>query len=251
MMYENEVNVTLDLKDIIKILIKQIKMLIAFPVIFSIIGGIVSIFFISPVYEAATTIIVRQNNDSKQGISQSDVNLSKSLIYTYAEIVKSDTVIDNTKHVLNIYELKSKTIKVLPVTDTQILKISVQNKDPELAYNIANTLVEQFATEIVRITSTDNVAVVDYAKLPLKPIKPNIIFNTLIAGILGEMIILFIVFLMEYFDDTIKTEKDIEEYFNLPLLGTLPNFTQGRKEIYGYGKVYGIRTSGVISDGDI
>lgn len=238
---ENEGNNNLDLRDIIKVLTKRIKFLIAFPIVFSMIGLIVSIWFINPVYEAATTIIVWQNNDSSQTLNQSDVNLSKSLIYTYAEIIKSDTVINNAKQVLNINKLEKKTIFVSPVEDTQILKIKVQNKDAELSYNIANAIVEQFAHEIVRITSTDNVAVIDFAKLPEKPVKPNIFFNTFISGMLGEMIILLIVFLLEYFDNTIKTEKDIELFLRLPLLGTLPNYNKGEKETYEYGKVYSER----------
>lgn len=250
-MYENQGQDAIDFKDIIKILKKRIILLIIVPVIFAIIGWIFSRFFINPTYEATTTLIVKQSNDSTVAISKGDVDLSKSLIYTYAEIAKSKTVLDNTKEALNLDELKSKTILISPVEDTQILKIEVLNDDPNLAMDIANTFVEQFTLEVVRITSTDNVAVVDYARIPEKPVKPNILLNTVIAGMLGEMIILLIVFIREYLDNTIRSEKDIEIYLNTPVVCTIPNFSQGGKVVYEGGKVYGESPSVVSSSGSI
>lgn len=250
-MYVKEGYEVIDIRDIIKILKKRIKQLIILPVIFAIIGAISSKYFINPVYKATTTLIVRQSNDSTVAISKGDVDLSKSLIYTYAEIAKSDTVLENTKKRLYLDELKSKTILISPVKDTQILKIEVQNADPKLAMDIANILVEQFKIEIVRVTRTDNVAVVDFAKIPEKPVKPNILLNTVIAGILGEMIILLIIFIVEYLDNTIKTEKDIEKYLKMSLVGEIPNFGRGGKVVYEYGKVYGENPSGVYNNGSI
>jgi len=242
-MYENEEYEVIELREIIQIVKKRIKLIIVVPVVFAILGAIISIYFINPVYEASTTLIVSQSKDSGEAINKGDVDLSKSLIYTYAEMAKSNTVLDNTKQALNLVELNGDTISVSPVKDTQILKIAVQNTDPKLATDVANTLVEEFTLEISRITKSENVAVVDFAKIPENPIKPNKLMNTVIAGILGEMLILLIVFLMEYLDNTIKTEKDIERYLGISVIGTIPNFNQGSKQ--ANGKVYGKRGSEV------
>ncbi len=232
-MYENEEYEVIELRDIIRIIKKYIVLILIVPVIFAAIGAIISIYFIDPVYESSTTLIVNQSKDSSEAINKSDVDLGKSLIYTYAEMAKSNTVLDNTMKSLNLVELNGKTISVSPVKDTQILKIAVQNTNPQLAMDIANTLVEEFTLEITRITKIENVAVVDYARLPVNPIKPNKVMNTIIAGILGAMLILFVVFLMEYLDNTIKTEKDIERYLGVSVIGTIPNFNQGSKQSNG------------------
>lgn len=232
-MYENEEYDVIDLREIFQILRKYIAILIIVPVVFAIIGALVSIYFIDPVYESSTTLIVRQNKNSDEQISITDVNLSKSLVYTYAEMAKSKTVLENTKNSLELTELNGRNITVSPVKDTQILKVSVQNTDPKLAMDIANTLVEEFTDEIVRITKTDNVAVVDYATLPLEPIKPNKLMNTAIAAVLGEMILVMLIFLKEYLDNTIKSEKDIEKYLGISVIGTIPNFNQGGVQAYG------------------
>lgn len=223
----------IDLREIFQILIKHIKWIIIVPIIFAIIGALVSIYFISPVFESSTTIIVRQNKNSNEAISIGDVNLSKSLVYTYAEMAKSNTVLENTRIELGLSELNSKSITVSPVKDTQILKIAVQNTNPQLAMDIANTLVENFTKEIIRITSTDNVAVIDYAKLPNGPIKPNKFLNTAIAGVLGGMLTTLVIFIREYLENTLKTEKDIEKYLGIPTIGIIPNFNHGGKQTYG------------------
>ena len=227
-MYEEDFN-EIDLREIFQIIRKHLILIIIIPIVFAAVGAAVSIYLIEPVYESSTTLIVREDKDAEEEISISDVNLSKSLVYTYAEMAKSYTVLDNTAKTLNIDKLNGNSITVSPVKDTQILKVAVQNTDPVLARDIADTLVEEFTMEIQRITKTNNVAVVDYARLPLEPVKPNIVMNTAIAGILGLMLILLIVFLKEYFDNTVKTEKDIENLLGLPILGEVPNFNHGSK----------------------
>lgn len=226
---ESEGQYTVDIRDILNILMKRIKLLIIVPLLFSIVGWLVSTYLINPVYEAATTLIVWQNKDSTIALSQGDINLSKGLIYTYAEIAKSTNVFENTKEALNINEFNKQAITITPVEDTQIIKVKVQNEDAELAMNVANTLADKFADEVLRITSTDNVAVVDFAKIPKNPVVPNIVLNTVISGMVGEMILLLIIFFIEYFDNTIKTESDIEKYLKTSLLGTIPNFSVGEK----------------------
>ena len=247
-MYEDEEYDVIELKEILQIIKKHLWLIIIVPIIFTMIGAAVSIYVIAPVYEASTTLIVRQDKASDEQIDISDVNLSKSLVYTYAEMAKSKTILENTRKSLGLEGIDSNLITVSPVKDTQILKVAVQNTSPQLAMDIANKLVEEFTLEIVRITQTDNVAVVDYAEMPVEPVKPNKIMNTAIAAVLGEMLVLLIVFLMEYLDNSIKSEKDIEKYLGISVIGSIPNFNQGGKE---FGKVHRKRQSEIADNGSI
>lgn len=242
-MHDKKEYLELDIIDIIKIIKRYIKFLIIVPLLFAIAGYLISIYLLDSIYVASTTIIVRQNKVEGEELSKTDVDLSKSLIFTYAEMAKSNTVLNNTKRVLNLDILNKDLISISPVKDTQILKIEVQSQEPESAMNIANTLVQEFTHEIIRITKTDNVAIVDYAVLPERPVKPNKIMNTFISAMLGEALTLLFIFLIEYFDNTIKSEKDIEKYLKISLVGTIPNFNQGGEMGYEYGKIYGESTS--------
>ena len=68
----------------------------------------------------------------------------------------------------------------------------------------------------------ENIQVIDEARVPDKPIKPRPMLNMAIAGVLGLMIGVFITFLLEFLDNTIKTPDDVERHLELPVIGTIP-----------------------------
>ena len=91
----------------------------------------------------------------------------------------------------------------------------------EKARDIANEIPKVFKKEAKRITKANDIQVIDKAILPQSPIKPNKMMNITIAAALGAMIGLFVVFLIEYLDNKLKTPQDVEEYLELPLLGVV------------------------------
>ncbi len=77
-------------------------------------------------------------------------------------------------------------------------------------------------TEVTSGIRATNVQVIDYASPPLKPYKPNILFNVLIAGIMGLMTGVMLAFGFEHFDRTIRDEEDIKRRFPIPFMGKIP-----------------------------
>ena len=121
------------------------------------------------------------------------------------------------------YEDLVKNVTVSPVKDTQIISISVQDTNPKKARDIANEIPKVFKNEAKRITKANDVQVIDKAILPKDAVKPNKIMNIAIAAVLGLMLGLFIVFLMEYLDNKLKTPQDIEKHLGLNVIGVVPN----------------------------
>ena len=113
-------------------------------------------------------------------------------------------------------------ISVSTVTDTQIIKVSVQDTNKSNAAKIANEIPKVFAKEAIRIADANGVEVIDKAQTPVNPVSPNKKMNILIAGVLGVMIGLFIIFIIEFLNTKIKTPQDIEKELGLPLLGVIP-----------------------------
>lgn len=68
----------------------------------------------------------------------------------------------------------------------------------------------------------NNITVVDKAKVPKFPIKPNLMLNLLIAIALGLGIGVGLALLLEHLDDTIKQPEDMEKLLGLPVLGIIP-----------------------------
>ena len=68
----------------------------------------------------------------------------------------------------------------------------------------------------------NNITVVDKAKVPKFPFKPNLMRSLLIAIFLGLAAGIALAFLLEHLDDTIKAPEDMEKLLGLPVLGVIP-----------------------------
>src|SRR5690606_39480013 len=101
--------------------------------------------------------------------------------------------------------------------------VAVEEADPAIAVDIANTTADVFQNEILELMSVDNLSILSPAMLKEDPtpIKPNPMLNMAIAAVIGLMLGVGIAFLLEYLDTTIKTEQDIEEILGVPLLGVI------------------------------
>lgn len=221
---------TIDLREYFDIIRKRIWIVILITVISVLTSAVLSYFILNPLYETSTTLMVNKaKNEQSNIINYEDVMLNQKLVVTYGEIAKSRTVLDKVINDLKLditYEDLVEKIEVTPVKDTEIMNIKVSNNDPTLATKIANKLPQVFTNEVIRITKADSVQVIDYAKIPKDPVKPRPLLNIIIAGFLGIMIGLFVIFLMEYMDNTIKTPLDIEKHIGLPVIGVIPVFPE-------------------------
>lgn len=74
---------------------------------------------------------------------------------------------------------------------------------------------------VVEAQEINDVILIEAAKVPEKPVSPRVLPNTLLAGVVGAMLTLGVAFLIEYLDDTLKTQKDVEEALAIPTLGAI------------------------------
>ena len=77
--------------------------------------------------------------------------------------------------------------------------------------------------------NTNNVQILDRAVAPLEPFSPRIHVNLAIAGALGLVLGLGLIFLLHFMDNTVKTQEDVEQLLGLPYLGLLPRISVGKK----------------------
>ncbi|MGF7046859.1 capsular polysaccharide biosynthesis protein [Paenibacillus sp. DS2015] len=197
--------------------------------------GIYSYYFITPQYDASAKLIVNQYKDSSSLIPSIDVgsiNSTIGLIKTYKEIIKTPRLM---KIVVKEYpelgvsygELISK-VNVSSVNETQVMSISVRDNSYEKAANIANAVAVVFQQKIPELMKVDNVSVLDKAdpKELHGPVAPNPKLNIAVAFMLALMFGIGISFLLDYLDDTVKTEEDIENLLGVPVLTSIPRFKE-------------------------
>ena len=93
-----------------------------------------------------------------------------------------------------------------------------------IAPRICNTIPQIFTKEVQRIVKASGAEVIDKAIVPQNPIKPNKTMNIAIAMVLGVMVSVFVIFLMEALNTSIKEPKDIEEKLGIPVFGVVPKY---------------------------
>ncbi len=81
-------------------------------------------------------------------------------------------------------------------------------------------------TDLTRMFKSNNIHMLDAAIVPTKPVLPNVKQNIVAALIIGLLGGIFIAFLIDYMDNTIKSEEDIEGLLGIPLLGVIPYVKQ-------------------------
>src|SRR5947208_15896804 len=78
-------------------------------------------------------------------------------------------------------------------------------------------------TDLTSKDKAQNMRVVDKAVVPSSPVKPRIVL-TLFLGLVGGLgVAIGLAFFVNYLDDSIKNQDDIETYLRLPFLGYIPN----------------------------
>ena len=216
----------IDLREYFSIIKKKWYIMAILCVICVAISSVYSFFIAKPVYQAETTLIVKTEKvEGTNTVSSDQIKTTQQLALTYGEIIKSRKVLEDVIKNLNLkesYGSLSSKISVSTVTDTQIIKVSVQDTNKSNAAKIANEIPKVFAKEAIRIADANGVEVIDKAQTPVNPVSPNKKMNILIAGVLGVMIGLFIIFIIEFLNTKIKTPQDIEKELGLPLLGVVP-----------------------------
>jgi len=225
---------TISLKELLQTLKKRLALILAITLTAVIISGVVSFFFITPIYQASTQILVNQKNEEQAMYNQAELNANLQLINTYNVIIKSPAILElvaeELKLDMTVSQLNSK-VTVSKEGDSQVVNISVQDENPQVAADIANTIANVFSKEIVEIMSVNNVSILAKATVAdgQSPIKPQPVLNVAIALVVGLMAGVGLAFLLEYFDNTVKTEQDIEKLLELPVLGVITEIEDSKK----------------------
>ncbi len=182
--------------------------------------------FKKPVYQARTTVVIAKSDvSSAEGTSAAslnDINASQKLVTTYAEIAKSELVlnqvIENLGLHVNAKEL-SKNLVIKPVDDTSILSISVKDLNARLSATIANEIAKVFAKEVTEIYKVENVTQLSVASTPETPSNNTLSRDIVLAMAIAVLGVVGIAFLKYYLDDTVKHSDDVEKLVGLSMTG--------------------------------
>lgn len=223
----------IDLKELLNFVKNKIGLLIVITVGISLIGVIYGLFIQKPLYQSYTTVILGGNGSVNSTITQSDITLAKNLVSTYSEIVKSRKVLGQVIEELDLdmtYESLYRKVSVASVNNTEIIKIIVSDENGVNAKNIANVTAEVFTGEVINYYKMNNVDVLDEAIVSENPYNINVFKQLVIYILLGLFVGAGILFVIFYFDRTIKNVEQVENKIKLPILGSVQTYEKGGKK---------------------
>ncbi|WP_297958098.1 polysaccharide biosynthesis tyrosine autokinase [uncultured Ruminococcus sp.] len=247
-------NNTYSIKDIIKLLLNHIRLIVFFSILGAIAGYCISKYAIPLKYSSHITMYVQsytsisENTDNINNISN-----SKQLVNTYIEVLKDEAVMEAVSNqLLDQFDINTiaenfsinpegrispasirSCLTITSVSDTSAINVTATAKNAEVASYICNALTKvapQYMEEAVGVGSINTIGT---AKTNYGPVSPNKSKNTMAGGAVGFMLIVSIIFIIDFFDNTIKDPDTLKEKYKKAIIGEIQqldeNGTKKRK----------------------
>lgn len=233
----------INIKDLFEFFISKIRIITLVVLIVVLIGAVYSLCFQDPMFESTTNMVLTGTASASgsttskveggEAITQNDINLNSKLVATYREIIKSKTVL---KDVINTLDLEYTTkelyrnITVSTVSDTEMISITVKSLNAEEAAKVANKLAEIFSENIKEIYNIENISIIDKAEIESVPTNINVVKQLIIYFLIGFVVACGIVFVLFYFDTTLKDVSQIEKMGFVVLTSIPERIEEGGKK---------------------
>ena len=122
--------------------------------------------------------------------------------------------------------------KEVNVFQRTMVKFQILSREVDTNREIYRSLLQRYKEVDISAALTDSdVQIIDRASVPKGPFKPRWVFNLVLSIVFGFAGGVFLVFFVEYFDNTVKTEEDIAKISRLPMLGKVPSSDNGPKKL--------------------
>lgn len=219
---------TMSLSEMLNTLKKHWKLIVCLTITAAMIGSSISYFLLKPEYEASTQILVNQKS-GKYPFNADQFRANIDMINTYSVIIKSPAILEKAAGNFNLNQTTAQLNQKITVdtqNNSQVFSLTVKDSDPLRTITIANAVSETFQKEIPAIMNVDNVTILAKAVNAYR-ISPKPSLNIAVALIVGLMAGIGLAFILEYMDKTIKDDRDVEIYLELPVLGIIHQISPG------------------------
>jgi capsular polysaccharide biosynthesis protein len=232
----------LSLRDVLGVLRRRAWIILVVVFVGVVLAALLSYVILPPVYQSETSLIVNEKQNAAQpsdGVDYGQIQTYRSLAVTYAQIITSRAILQDTIDTLRLPETVEQLTNMTTVQvkgQTEIIMVSVKDKDAARAALIANTIAHSFITQLPTLVNrVENVSVIDRAVPITKQVSPRPLLNIAVALVAALMLGVLLAFLVDYFDDTVKTPDDVKKLFGLRVLAVVPDM---KAKGATYGRTY-------------
>ncbi len=230
----------MNLQDFVKLL-RTRWVTVCVTTLVAVMGALAYTFATTPQYQASTRLFVSTSSGSSLNDLYQGNRFSQERVLSYTELLMGETLAQRTIDKLNLdmpaEDLKEK-IKATAKPDTVLIDVSVLDRSPVRARDIANALSDEFVLMVSELetppqgsTKADSRVVVEQrASIPTAPVIPNPPRNIALGLAAGVILGIGLAILRDRLDNTVKARETLEEITGVGLVGSIPTDKERRKE---------------------
>lgn len=216
----------MEIKAYLRILAKRLWLVILIPILAAGITAAVNLYVLEEEYESSITLYVA-NKDMNSRMAYDDILATQQFMKDCRELLKSKSITKAVIEGLNLTDLTegelARKIAVNLKNDTRLFEIKVRDISNERAKRIVDEISTVFQKRVNEIMKLQSFQVIDEAEIPLEPVSPKPLENSLIAFFAALFLVVCFVFIIEYLDDTLKDIDDIEKLLGIKVIGIIPS----------------------------
>jgi capsular polysaccharide biosynthesis protein len=217
----------IELMDLVFILIRRWK-LIAMTAVPVMILGLAFAMTRPDIYRSEVTLMVSSGQIySVNNLDNAEISRNQKLVSSYTEIARSNSIMKNVIRKLDLDmepEQVAKLVKVTPIDDTEFIKISYKDENPQRSAMLVNEVANQFITKIKKVMTFENLKIIEKAEVAEKSLPKKRALILAVSIVLGGMLGVFTAFMIEFLHSKLRKPEDMEKIMGCSVLANIPDF---------------------------
>ena len=229
----------MSLQDFLKLL-RSRWLTICVTIVVGVLGAAAITLLTTPLYQATTRLFVSTSSAaSVTDIYQGNL-FSQQRVASYTELLTGETLVQRTIDKLGLdmtAEALRKNVKASAKPDSVLINVSILDKSPIRARDIANAMSDEFVVMVRELETPENgatpnarVVVEQRASIPEKPVIPKTARNIGIGLALGAVLGSGLALLRDRLDNTVKDGETLQAITHVGLVGSIPADKELRNE---------------------
>ncbi len=226
---------------IVDVIIKKIWFILLTIAVLAGSAFVVNSYFVDPVYAASSAVLGSNGavgseyeedteSTSSNKINSSDLASSLNMIDTYVDTMKTNAFYEAVVKRPEIVTLGYDATQLRQMVTVEkrseyslFIDVTVMSKNPQHAITIANSIASAIPDYIVTVLPGGMIFPADNS-VSAKLVSPQTFRDTVLFGFVGAVLSIVIFILLAAADNAIKGEEDLENRYDIPILGVVPSF---------------------------
>lgn len=242
---------TYTIKDLIGLFLSKIWLILLLMIVCGAAAFSFSNFIMPLKYQSYVSMYVKNSNESNNtdGVNLNDLNASKSLLSTYIAVLQDDAVmeeigkallekhsiddlgkvfsVNKEENTISINSIRN-CLAMSAVNETEVLKVTAVTTNADISADLCNIISDIAPAFLIRVVGAGSVEAIGEAKPNYIPVSPDVPKYTILGIIAGAMLAVIIILIADFFDNTVKSSRDLSEKYDKSILGEIQCFKKSK-----------------------